>query len=278
METLLNILYALLVLGLLGALFGLLLAVASKVFEVKRNPLLEPINAVLPGANCGGCGFAGCSAFAEAVIDGSAPPDGCVAGGEDCARAIAEILGVELSKNTRLAALVNCRGGNNAAKRYSYIGIDDCHAAMQLAGGPTVCQYGCLGLGSCVKACPFDAIHIENGVAVVNHELCTGCLKCVDTCPKNVIHPVPYYADVNVACSSHEKGGSLRKICNIGCIGCRICERTCQYDAIHVVDNLAVIDYDKCTGCGECAIKCPRKLIVDSKLDRTPVVNGKIAQ
>ncbi|MGI6039815.1 MAG: RnfABCDGE type electron transport complex subunit B [Eubacteriales bacterium] len=275
MDSLFAILNAVLVLGLLGALFGLVLAAASKIFEVKKNPLFEPIIEVLPGANCGACGYASCSALAEALLEGSASTNACVVGGEESSKAIAEILGVELEKNTRLAAFVNCSGGNNAAKRYNYIGISDCHAAMRLADGPIVCRFGCLGLGSCVKACPFGAIHLENGVAKVDHEICTGCLICVDTCPKHVIHPVPYYADVNVACSSHEKGGALRKICNIGCIGCKICERTCQYDAIHVIDNLAVIDYEKCTGCGECALKCPRKLIVDSNLDRTPRVLDK---
>lgn len=277
MNTFMALLYAVLVLGLLGAVFGLVLAIASKLFEVKKNPLLEPISNVLPGANCGGCGYAGCAAFAQAVIDGKAEPNGCVVGGESCAEKIAEILGVEVKKNTRLAAFVNCSGGNNAKKKFQYIGISDCHAAMRISGGPTECAYGCIGLGSCVNACPFGAISLVNGVAFVDHERCTGCLVCVNTCPKHIIHPVPYYADVNVACSSHEKGAALRKICNIGCIGCKICEKTCQYDAIHVVDNLASIDYEKCTGCGECALKCPRHLIVDSKLDRSPVVSDTTA-
>lgn len=266
-----EILLAILALGLLGLLFGAILAVASKVFEVERNELLEPVLESLPGANCGACGFAGCSACAQAIIDGQASPNVCPVGGEESTEKIASLLGLEMSKNTRLSAFVNCSGGVNAIKKYQYLGITDCHAAMRIAGGPTECAFGCIGLGSCVSSCPFGALSIKNGVAVVAHDKCTGCLKCVSTCPKNVIHPVPYFADINVACSSHDRGGTLRKMCNIGCLGCKICEKTCKYDAIHVDDNLAVIDYEKCTGCGECAMKCPRNLISDANLDRTPV-------
>ena len=269
-----SIISAVIVLGILGAVFGLILAVASKVFEVEKNELLEPVMDALPGANCGGCGFAGCSTCAQAIIDGKAPPNACPVGGEASAEKIAALLGLEMSKNTRLSAFVNCSGGNNAVKKYQYLGLKDCHAAMKIAGGPTECAYGCIGLGSCVSACMFGALSIQNGVAKVDHEKCTGCLRCVEACPKQIIHPVPYYADVNVACSSHERGAALRKICNIGCLGCKICERTCQHDAIHVVDNLAVIDYDKCVGCGECALKCPRHLISDANLDRTPHVSS----
>ncbi|MDL2288409.1 RnfABCDGE type electron transport complex subunit B [Oscillospiraceae bacterium OttesenSCG-928-F05] len=272
MAIFLDILYAFLVLGILGAVFGLVLAVASKVFAVEKNELLDPVMEALPGANCGGCGFAGCATFAQAVIDGKAEVNGCPVGGEDAAAKIAALLGVETQKNTRLSAFVRCSGGVNAKKKFTYVGIEDCHAAMRISGGPTECVYGCLGLGSCVKSCPFGAISIKNGVAVVDHDMCTGCLRCVKTCPKNIILPVPYYSDVNVACSSKDKGAALRTVCNIGCLGCRICEKTCQYDAIHVQDNLAVIDYDKCVGCGDCAVKCPRKLIIDAKLDRTPAV------
>ena len=269
-----NILYALAVLGVLGLLLGAVLAVASKVFEVKKDERMEPLLECLPGANCGGCGYAGCSAYAEALIAGTAKPGDCPVGGEEVGRKVAAILGIELEKNTRLAAFVNCSGGDAARKKYLYSGLSDCHAAARLAGGATECTYGCLGLGSCVSACQFGAISIRNGVAFVNHELCTGCLKCVETCPRHVIRPVPYYADVNVACSSHLRGAQLRKICNIGCLGCHICEKTCKHDAIHVIDNLAQIDYDKCVGCGECAEKCPRHLISDSKLERGAAIAG----
>ncbi|MDR1117137.1 MAG: RnfABCDGE type electron transport complex subunit B [Oscillospiraceae bacterium] len=265
---LINILFAVLVLGILGLLFGIILAVASKLFEVKTDERLAEVLDSLPGANCGACGFAGCSAYAQAIIDGKAEANLCSVGGEESLARISGILGIETQKNTRIAAFVNCSGGINAARKFKYVGLPDCHAAMRVSGGPTECTSGCLGLGSCVKSCQFGAIKIRDGVAFVDHELCTGCLKCVNTCPKKIIRPVPYFADVNVACSSHERGSTLRRICNIGCIGCRICEKFCPHGAVKVVDNLAQIDYNKCTGCGECAVKCPRKLIADSKLDR----------
>ncbi len=269
-----NILPPILVLGVTGALLGTLLAFAAKIFEVKQNDLFEPIMGALPGANCGACGYAGCSSYARAVVEDGAAPNLCPVGGDSCSAEIASLMGVELKKNTRMAAYVNCSGGIRAKKSYDYKGITDCHAAAVLSGGPIECKYGCLGLGSCVSSCAFDAIHIRNEVAYVDPDKCTACLKCVSTCPKGIIHSIPFSKDINIACSSREKGGVLRKVCEIGCIGCRICEKACQFDAIHVRDNLARVDYDKCTGCGECAIKCPRNLIVDSKLDRSHAISA----
>lgn len=261
-----NILYAVLILGLLGVFFGAVLAVASKVFAVEKDERAEQILEALPGANCGGCGYSGCSAYAEALVNDNARVGACPVGGGQLAEKIAEILGVKPGKNTRITALVRCSGGNHAKKKYEYAGVSDCASANVLAGGPLSCEFGCLGFGSCVKACLFDAIHVVDGVAVVDHEKCTGCLRCIDACPRNIITAVPYTADVNVLCSSHLRGAELRKVCEIGCIGCKICEKTCQFDAIHVEDNLAVIDHDKCTSCGACAEKCPRHLIRDANL------------
>ena len=139
-------------------------------------------------------------------------------------------------------------------------------ASLLLGGGPNACAYGCLGFGSCVKACPFGAMSIQDGVAHVDHELCVGCMKCAEACPKNLIIKVPYAAQVTVPCNSQEKGAALRKYCDVGCIGCKICEKACEHDAIHVVDNLARIDYTKCTSCGQCVAKCPRHLIQDARL------------
>ena len=264
-----DILPPVIVLGITGALLGTLLAFAAKIFAVKQNELFEPILNALPGANCGACGFAGCSSYAKAVAEDGAAPNLCPVGGNSCASEIASLMGLELQKNTRMAAYVSCSGGLRAKKSYIYKGISDCHSAAALAGGPIDCKYGCLGLGSCVSSCTFDAIHIRDGVAVVDADACTACLKCIKTCPKGIIHAVPFNKDINVACSSHDKGGTLRKVCEIGCIGCRICEKACAYGAIQITDNLANINHEKCTGCGECAIKCPRNLIVDSKLDRS---------
>lgn len=267
----LNILFAVLVLGALGLIFGAVLAIAGKVFAVEKDERYDAILELLPGANCGGCGFAGCASYADAIVNEGADITCCPASTDEARAEIARIMGVQLTKNERLTALVRCNGGNRSKKKFEYAGLSDCVAAMRVAGGPLECQYGCLGMGTCVNACPFGAIAInENGVAEVNSEICTGCLKCVSACPRNIIIPVPYTADVNVVCASHEKGAVLRKICDIGCLGCKLCVKTCKYDAIHVEDNLASIDYTKCTGCGECAEKCPRHLIVNSKLMDLP--------
>ena len=265
------ILSAVLTLGGLGIVFGLALTGASRLFAVEEDPRLERMLGMLPGANCGTCGYAGCTQLAQALLDDAAPIDACPVGGVKCAGAVAGILGVELKKNTRCTALVRCSGGVRAARKFEYAGVADCVAAMQIGGnGPMQCRYGCLGLGTCVSVCPFGAIAIRGGVAYVDHERCTACMKCAQACPKSLIARVPYYADVNVACSSQDRGGILRAVCEIGCLGCRICEKACKYGAITIVDALASIDYEKCAGCGACAESCPRKLIVDAKLDRGP--------
>ena len=174
-------------------------------------------------------------------------------------------MGVEAGDVARYVAHVNCRGGHiNAKRKYEYEGLQDCLAASKVAGGPLECSYGCLGLGSCVSACKYDAIHVENGVAVVHAENCVACGKCVATCPRHLISIVSDKQDVFVSCSSKDKGGELRKYCNIGCIGCMLCAKKCPKGAITVVDNLARIDYDKCDNCGECVGVCPRKLIVNA--------------
>ncbi len=262
----LNILLAVVIIGALGLIFGAVLAYSEKLFFVPKDERIDLVLEALPGANCGGCGYAGCSNFADCVVSGEAKVNGCPVGGMETADKIAEILGVETGKNVRLTALVRCSGGDRTTKKYNYGGLSDCLAASLVSGGPLECAHGCLGLGTCVKACPFGAISVENGVAVVDHEKCTGCMSCASACPRGLIVPVPYTADVNVLCASHEKGAALRKICEIGCIGCSICVKTCEFGAISVEDNLAVIDYDKCVGCGKCAEKCPRKLIKNSKL------------
>jgi electron transport complex protein RnfB len=265
-----TVLYAFLVLGVLGALFGMLLAFAAKKFAVEVDERQEAIAEILPGANCGGCGYAGCSAYAAAVVKGQAPVNNCAAGGNAVAAQIAEIMGVAAAETERCVAQVKCSGFvGHAEKKFDYSGIMDCTAAMRLGGGlgPNACAYGCIGYGSCVAACPFGAISIKYGVARVDHEKCVGCMTCASACPKGLIIKVPYEADVTVACNSQEKGGALRKYCDIGCLGCKICERTCEHDAIHVIDNLARIDYSKCVSCGQCAPKCPRHLIRDARLN-----------
>lgn len=257
------------ILGGLGLIFGLVLGFAAKKFYVQVDPREEAILGCLPGANCGGCGFAGCGGYASAVVKGEAPVNKCAAGGADVAAKVAEIMGVDAGSSERCVALVKCSGFvGHAQKKYEYAGIQDCRSASLLpGGGPNECPYGCLGFGSCEAACPFGAIHVRDGVARVDHEKCVGCMTCAAACPKQLIVKVPYSADVTVACASREKGAALRKYCDIGCIGCKICEKTCEHDAIHVVDNVAVIDYSKCVSCGQCAPKCPRHLIRDARLN-----------
>jgi Na+-translocating ferredoxin:NAD+ oxidoreductase RNF subunit RnfB len=269
----------------MGAAFGLLLAFASKVFAVEVDPRQEEIMEVLPGANCGGCGFAGCSAYATAVVAGEAPCNKCAPGGADVAAKVGAIMGEEVGGTEKNVALVRCSAHTGMSKKkFEYSGLIDCVAAMRLGGGqgPNECPSGCIGFGTCVKACPFDAIHIEDGIAVVDHEKCVGCQTCVAACPKKIIMMVPYEANVTVPCASTQKGAVTRKVCNIGCIGCKMCEKACEHDAIHVNDNLAFIDYSKCVGCGKCAEKCPRKLIVDTAVKtasgeevQVPVVTAK---
>ena len=261
-----EVLYAVLVLGAMGALFGAILAIASKVFAVKVDERLPKLTEALPGANCGGCGFAGCGAYAKAVLDGKAPVGLCADGGAQAAEKMSEIMGIAPVEVEKMVAMVKCRGKNHLLKGH-YEGLADCRSAVFVTGnGPNACPSGCLGFGTCVSVCKFDAIHVVDGVARVDADKCTGCMQCVQACPRKVIVPVSYNADIIVACSNHERGAVTRKVCDVGCIGCHLCERQCDYDAIHVVHNLAVIDYDKCVSCGRCAAVCPRQLISDSNL------------
>ncbi|GHV07779.1 electron transport complex protein RnfB [Clostridia bacterium] len=266
---------AILILGGMGLIFGLVLTFAGRIFAVPRDTRYDELVTALPGANCGGCGFAGCEAYAAAVLNDGAAINLCPVGGADTAASLAAVMGVQITKNTRFTALVKCSGGLRARHKFRYAGIQDCVAAMRISGGVLECPYGCLGLGTCAAACSFGAISVVDGVALVDHERCTGCMQCAEACPKNIIQTVPYYADVNVCCSSRDKGAALRKVCEIGCLGCRLCEKVCKFGAIKVEDNLAVIDHAKCTSCGDCAERCPRKLIVDANLDRGPRVESE---
>ncbi len=259
-----QILYAALILGGAGLVCGSLLAIAAKYLAVEADERVEKIVEILPSANCGGCGYAGCGAYAQAVVDGEASLTACAAGGAEATKKIAEIMGVEATAKESLKAVVLCHGTlNNATERYCYEGIDDCLAAARLGGGQKACAYACLGLGNCVKVCAFNAINVVNGVAVTDKDKCTGCGKCIDACPKGVIALIPEKVKYYVGCSSKDKGAAMKEKCLAGCIGCKICEKNCPVGAIAITDNLAVIDYEKCTGCGICAEKCPKKIIAE---------------
>ncbi len=257
-----EIISAVLVVGITGLVFGLLLALAAVIFAVKKDERIEQIAEVLPGANCGACGFAGCSAYASAIVEKGAPINACSVGKAPVAEKIGEIMGCNAGAVEEMVAVVRCGGKCVlATDKYIYEGVDDCRAAARLSGGAKVCAFGCLGLGSCVKACIFDAISIVDGIAVIDKEKCTGCGKCREACPKKVIELLPKSAKVTVLCNNTDKGAAVNKYCKVGCIGCKLCEKNCEAGAIAVENNLAVIDYEKCTGCGACAEKCPKKAI-----------------
>jgi len=259
-----NIVYAILVLGVLGALFGMILAVASKIFEVKKDPREEAILSHLAGANCGGCGYPGCAGCAAAILAGEAPVTACAPAGAENAAAIAEIMGMEAPSGERMVAFVRCNGGTNAKRRFEYVGVKDCMAATKVAGSPLECNFGCLGFGSCVAACQFGAMSIgPNGAAVVDPEKCTNCMACAAACPRKLIVSVPANPKkVHVACANLDKGKAAMSVCSSSCIGCGLCEKECKKDAIHVVNGVAVVDYDKCIGCKLCTKVCPRDAIL----------------
>ena len=257
-----NVIYAVAVLFIMGIVFAILLGVAAKVFAVEVDERIPLVRECLPGANCGGCGFPGCDGLAAAIVEGRAPVNGCPVGGAAAAEKIAKVLGVEVTAGDRQVAHVYCNGGCNAKDKANYEGLQDCNAAMRVASGPKACSFGCMGLGSCVKACAFDAIHVVDGVAVVDKEKCVACGKCVASCPNHLIELVPYKAEHLVRCNSHDKGKDVKAACAAGCIGCTLCTKQCEFDAIHMENNLAVIDYEKCTNCGKCAVKCPAKVIL----------------
>ena len=257
-----NIAYAVILLGVLGALFGLILAVASKIFEVKKDPREEAILSHLAGANCGGCGYPGCGGCAAAILAGDAPVTACAPAGAENAAAIAEIMGMAAPTGERQVAFVRCNGGTNAKKRFEYVGVKDCISATKVAAGPLECDFGCLGFGSCVAACQFGAMSIgPNGAAVVDPEKCTACMACAKACPRHLITSVPVSKKVHVLCANQEKGKAAMSVCSNSCIGCGLCQKECKKDAIHVVNGVAVIDYDKCVGCKLCTQVCPRDAI-----------------
>ena len=256
-----NVVYAVLVLFVMGVVFAILLGIAAKVFAVEVDERIPLVRECLPGANCGGCGFPGCDGLATAIVEGKAPVNGCPVGGAAAAAKIAEVMGVEADSSEPKVAHVHCNGGCNAKDKAVYEGLQDCTAAMRVAGGPKACAFGCMGLGSCVKACAFDAIHVVNGCAVVDPAKCVACGKCAAACPKKLIDMVPKSKKVHVNCMNKDKGAQAMKVCDNACIGCMKCEKTCKFDAIHVSGNVAVIDYDKCKGCKMCAKACPKGAI-----------------
>ena len=259
----LGIITATAVVGVVGIFVGVFLGAAGIKFKVQVDEKEEAVLAALPGNNCGGCGYAGCSGLAAAIAKGEAPVNACPVGGEAVGKQIAGIMGVEAEGTVRQVAFVACQGDCERTKKdYDYYGIEDCRMIFVPGGGPKSCNSGCLGFGTCAKVCPFDAIHVVNGVAVVDKEKCKACGKCIAVCPKKLISLVPYEAKLAVACSSKDKGPVTMKVCDTGCIGCGICVKNCPEQAVTVTEFNATIDQEKCVGCGVCAEKCPKKAIM----------------
>lgn len=262
------------ILGVMGLVFGAGLAIASKVFEVKTDERVPLVRDALPGANCGGCGLPGCDALASAIVKGEAPLNACPVGGNAVALAIGEIMGESVGNSAPLVACVHCGGDcTHSPNRANYYGVKDCREAMIASGGVKQCRYGCMGLGTCVNACMFDALTIgENGLPTVDVDKCTACGKCRDGCPKNLIDLIPADQLIHVDCSNTDKGKLVRAVCDIGCIACKACIKVCPADAIIVENNVASINYEKCTQCKACFEKCPTGAIT---LEERIVVNDE---
>lgn len=263
MNVLTSIILTAVVVGVVGLIVGFLLVTAGEKFKVEVNEKEVAIRAELPGNNCGGCGYPGCDGLAAAIAKGEAPANACPVGGAKVGEKISKILGVEVAPTKKMVAHVRCSGDCDTARdKCNYLGIRDCRAAAVVPGrGAKHCVKGCKGLGSCVSVCKFDAIHIVNGIAVVDRTKCVGCGKCVATCPNALIVLIPDDAKYIVQCNSQDKGKAVKEACSAGCLGCTACTKQCEFGAITMNGNVAVIDQEKCRQCGKCAEKCPAKII-----------------
>ncbi|MGE4319114.1 MAG: RnfABCDGE type electron transport complex subunit B [Deferribacterales bacterium] len=259
--------YAVMTLSVTGFIAGLGLMYASKKFHVEKDERIAEVNGMLPGANCGGCGYPGCMALAEAIVKGKAPVNACPVCSKEETKGIASYLGLSVSSSVRRVARVRCNGGcENGIEKYNYYGPRDCHSVVMLGGGNKVCTYACVGEGSCVKSCAFGAMRMgKDKIPVITPEKCTACGACVKACPRDLITLLPEDKPIVVICRSKDKGPDVKKACKVGCIGCKMCEKKCPVGAIDVDSFLAVIDPSVCTVCGICVEVCPTHAIRDLK-------------
>ena len=250
------------VITLIGIVVGAGLVFTNKKFYVEVDEKEAAVREVLPGNNCGACGFAGCDAMAAAIAKGEAPANGCPVGGTPVAEKIASIMGVEAGSVERKVAFVKCKGNCDVTKNQgNFIGVRDCRSVSLNGIRTSDCDYGCLGFGTCAQVCPENAIRVIDGVAVVDRRLCVGCGLCAKACPRGLIELIPESNHVAVQCSNKDRGPLVKKVCSAGCIGCMLCTRQCQFEAITVENNLAHVNYEFCTQCGECVEKCPSNVI-----------------
>lgn len=266
------ILWSVLTLGIIGLVSGGMLAYAAKKFHVPIDPHVEKLVSVLPGANCGACGYANCVELAKAILKGGVGVNGCIAGGSDVASQVAEIIGkpFEEAALTKKVAVIQCRGGRDKAKeRFKYIGIENCSASLLIAGGHKACIYGCLGLGDCVRVCPFDAIRMEpSGLPVIDEDKCAACGKCVDACPRGIITLIQRDQSVFIACVSKDKAKKVKEVCSVGCITCGICVRpdVSSGDIITMGENIPEIHWrpgqDLKKLLEDAVKKCPNKCFI----------------
>ena len=245
-----------------GLLIGLILSIASIIMAVPKDEKAEAILEALPGANCGACGYSGCSGYANALAKGEAEVGLCAPGGLACTKAVSEILGVETGSVEPKVAVVKCMGSlDHTSYKAEYSGIMGCAAAQKIGGGLTACSFGCMGLGDCAAVCPYDAVSISSGVAWVDSSKCRACTLCVKACPRHIIEIVPKKDSALVRCSNHDKGAVARKQCDVSCIGCKKCEKACETGAVRVTDFCAAVDPTLCTGCGKCVEACPQNCL-----------------
>ncbi len=254
-----TILIPVIVVTAIGLIAGLGLALAAKFMSVPVDEREEKIRECLPGANCGACGYSGCDGYAAALAKGEAEPDKCAPGGSDTATALGEILGVSVSTTPKVA-FIACQ--KNAKNKYDYTGRRSCLSASLVHSGPLECQFGCIGYGDCLNACPFGAISEQDGKMVICEDVCVGCGKCAAVCPKSLISIIPKDSKTRVVCSNKHKGAAVVKVCTTSCIACGMCVKACENEAISAIDNVAVIDSEKCTSCGKCKAACKRNAIV----------------